>query len=64
MHLLPNLEACYNRQFPAIGGIVWEAVGVDRMVIALMLKVVETFKHFVCTSFRISNEICGENMIT
>ena len=63
MHLLPNLEACYNRQFPAIGGIVWEAVGVDRMVIALMLKVVETFKHFSALVLELAMKHIAENII-
>ena len=42
-----------------IRGIVEEAVGVDRIVIVLISKIVETFKYFVYTGFGISNETYG-----
>ena len=54
IHLLSDLEACYNRQLPEIGEIVEEVLGVNRKVIKVITKTISTFKHFVCTGFGIS----------
>ena len=35
IHLISDLEACYDRQIPSIGGIVEEALGVNRDAIQL-----------------------------
>ena len=59
MHLFSDLEACYDRQIPEIGGIVEESMGVDRKAIQLITKTVETFKHFVRTGFGISKRSHG-----
>ena len=44
---------------PKIGRMVEEALGVDRKAITLITKTVETFKHFDCAGFRISEESYG-----
>ena len=44
---------------PTIGRMVEEALGVDRKAITLITKTVETFKHFVCAGFGISEESYG-----
>ena len=58
-HLISDLEACYDRQIPAIGGIVEEALGAHRKVMQLKTKTVSTFKLFVCAGFSISGESHG-----
>ena len=59
IYLLSDLEACYDWQIPAIGGIIEEALGVDRKAINMITKTVLTFRHFVCTGFGISKESYG-----
>ena len=56
MHLLSDLEACYNRQMPAIGGMVEGALGVNRRAINAIVTTVSTFKYFAGTGFGISKE--------
>ena len=56
VYLLSYVESCYDRQIPVFRGLVEEVVRVDRSVIKLMSKVVETFKHYVCTGFGINKE--------
>ena len=59
IHLLSDLEACYDRQIPSIGGMVEEAVGVDRRAIMLITKIIETMRHHISIGFRISKASYG-----
>ena len=43
VHLFSDLEAYYNKQIPEIGGIAEESIGINRKVIQLITKKVETF---------------------
>ena len=42
-----DLEACYDRQFPSIGGMVEESIGLSKEVIKLFTKVLLRRKHFL-----------------
>ena len=53
------MEACYDRQIPSIGGIVEEALGVNRDAIQLITNVVSTFRHHISTGFGISEQSYG-----
>ena len=59
IHLLSDLEACYDRQIPSLGRIVEEALGVNRKAIKLLCNTVSRFKHFTCTGFGISKKYYG-----
>ena len=59
IYLLSDLEACYDRQIPSLGGIVEEALGVNRNAIKVICNTVSQFKHFICTGFGISKESYG-----
>ena len=54
-----DLEACHDRQMPAISGIVRELLGVDRYAIQLTTNVVSTFRHFISAGFRLSDKSHG-----
>ena len=54
IHIITDLEACYDRQLSNICGMVEESVRISREEVKLILKVLPVLKHFVCTSFRIS----------
>ena len=54
IHVITNLEACYDRQLANIGGIVEEVVGVNRNVIRTIIKALLVLKHYIYTNFRIS----------
>ena len=54
IHLLSDLEVCYDFQIPAISRMVEEALGIDRKAITLIAKTIATFKHFIYTGFGIS----------
>ena len=54
IHIITNLEACYDRQLANIGGIVEEVVGVNRNVIRTIIKDLLVLKHYIYTGFRIS----------
>ena len=45
IHVITNLEACYDRQLANIGGIVEEVVGVNRNVIRTITKALLVLKH-------------------
>jgi len=59
VHLFSDLESCYDRQIPALGGMVEESLGVNREVIKVICNTVSKFKHFTCTGYSISNEYYG-----
>ena len=62
VHLLSDLEACYDRQIPKIGEIGEigeELMGIDRKAIQLITKIVSLFKHFARTGFITSEESYG-----
>ena len=61
-HLLLDLESCYNRQIPILGGMVEESLGVNRQVIKLTCNIVSKFKHFTCTGHGISEEHYGGDL--
>ena len=49
IYLTPDLEACHDRQLPALGGMVEEAIRVNRKVIKVFLKMIESLRHRFCT---------------
>ena len=49
-----DLEACYDRKFPKIGGVVEESVGVNREAIKLVTKGLHRSKHYIDASHGIS----------
>ena len=59
IHLILDLEACHDRQMPAIGRIVEESLGVDQKATKLIAKTVSLFKHFIRTKFGISKKSHG-----
>ena len=59
VHLISDLEACYDWQLPTLGGMVEEALGVDRKAIKVFSKMIESLRHKVCTSFGISENHYG-----
>ena len=54
IYVMTDLEACYNRQLVNIGGIVEEAVGVNRNMIRTITKALLILKYYICTGFGIS----------
>ena len=59
-HVTSDLEACYDRQLPNIGGIVEESIGVNREAIKLITKVLPRCKHFIGTTYGVGKESYGE----
>ena len=56
IHLISDLEACYDQQLPTLGGMVEEVLGVDRRAIKVFSKTIESLRHRVCTSFGVSDK--------
>ena len=63
---MSDLEACYDRKLPNIGGIVEESVGVNIESIKLITKLLPMCKHFIRTTYGVSkysysgmNELLG-----
>ena len=46
-HAASDLEACYDRQFPELCGLVEESLGANRKVVKLVAKVLPRFEHHV-----------------
>ena len=59
MHNIEALEACYDRQLESTCMIVYEHIGFDWVTAKLITKFLLMFEHYVCTSFRVSEEIYG-----
>ena len=47
INTVTDLEACYNRQFPNIGRIIEESIGIDRKGIKLIIKVLPITLFFI-----------------
>ena len=56
MHIITDLSACYNQQLVNITSIVLELIGINRKAIRIFVKILLSFKYFICTSFGISKE--------
>ena len=56
---LTDLQSCYNRKPPSIGGIIEESAERDRNAMKLITKVMPNLRHYLCTGFGISSEYCG-----
>lgn len=56
---LSDLEAYYDRQLLRIGGIVEEALGIERQLMMLFEKILPIMQHHMSTSYRISAESYG-----
>lgn len=54
VHVMSDLESCYDRHLPSIGGIVDESIGSERIFVKLMIGKIATFEHYLCKSFGIS----------
>ena len=59
VHVITDLEACYNRQQSNIYRIVEESLGVLREGIKLIAKVIPVMKYYLYTGFRISTILYG-----
>ena len=59
IYCLTDLQSCYDRQLPNIGGIIEESAGRDRNAMKLITKVMPNLKHYVCTGFGISSSYYG-----
>ena len=55
-YAISDLEAFYDIQLPKIGGVVEESVGVNRKAIKLVKKGLHRSKHYVGTSYGISEQ--------
>ena len=53
---MSELEACYDRKLPNIGGIVEESIGVNREAIKLITKVLPRWKNFIASTHGVSKE--------
>jgi hypothetical protein len=54
MHTLSDLKACYDRQLPALGCLIQEAVGVTRQATKVFADILPIMEHHICTNFGIS----------
>ena len=54
MHNLSDLKAYYDRQLPALGCLIQEAVGVDRQAAKVFAEILPIMEHYICTNFGIS----------
>ena len=59
VHVITDLEACYDRQLYNIRSIVEESVGIDQERMKLTIKVLPQIKHYMCTGYGISLNSCG-----
>ena len=62
IHIITNLESCYNRQLSEIASIVEESIRIDRLGIKLIAKILPRFEHHICTSFGISEQCYGRKI--
>ena len=53
IHVITDLESCYDRQLSKIASIVKESIRIDRLGIKLIVKILPRFEHYICTSFGI-----------
>ena len=51
---LTDLQSCCNQQLARIGSIIQEALGKDRYVMKLFIKVMLVFEYYLYTVHRIS----------
>ena len=56
---LTDLQSCYDRQLVNIGSIIEESIGVNRNGMQLFSKIIPRWKHYIYTSFGISNMYYG-----
>ena len=62
--MVNDLESCYDRQLPKIGGVVEGSVGVNREAIQLFSKSLHRSKYCARTSHEISEHMCrGDSFV-
>ena len=59
VHVISDLEACYDKHLLNIDSIAEESLGVERKSVKLVTKTIAAFEHYLCTSFGISSVSCG-----
>ena len=59
MQVVTDLSAYYDRQLANIESLVLESVGVNRLVIRIVAKVLSRFSYHICTGFGISKDYYG-----
>ena len=57
---MSDIEACFDRQLPNIGGIVEESIGANRDEIEFTTKVLPQCEKFIGTTHVVSKESHGE----
>lgn len=59
VHNMSDLEACYDRQLPRIGGIAQEMLGVEHEPLKIFETILPIMEHYILTGYGISNESHG-----
>ena len=56
IHIITDLESCYDRQLANLVSMVEESVGIDRNGVKLIAKVLPVLQYHVYTRFGISKD--------
>ena len=59
IHNMTDLKSCYDQQLAEIGSIVQELVGVERLLIKLVTKLLPVMEYYIYISYRASKEFYG-----
>ena len=60
---MSDLEACYDRQLPRIGGIVQEMLGIERKPMKVFESILPIMEHHILTGYGISEKSHGSETI-